>query len=192
MITMLTHRSACAPNCWFQPSTAATQQLVRRINPDWVGCLEVQCGSRSVDHHFCWWFAVAFISFYISYSSIPMWVVLDCKASYGPLSIRSFHYMPKQLFLSLPPTSPSCSCEEYILTTHKLAHYLCDMHALSLNCQHCCRSNATRFTVLVIDATDNVYHFNVASWTENADVKFWPLCVVHKSCICRITTTCRL
>lgn len=56
---------ACACDCWLQgkPSTGAMQRLVRRINPDWVGCLEVQCGSHSVDHHFCRWFAVAFISF---------------------------------------------------------------------------------------------------------------------------------
>lgn len=56
---------ACATDCWLQykPSTAALQRPVRRINPDWVGWLEVQCGSRSVDHLFCWWLAGAFISF---------------------------------------------------------------------------------------------------------------------------------
>lgn len=64
-LTYKTNKCLLMKLTWVQPVsvTAEMHRPVRRINPDWVGWLEVQHGSCSVDHHFCWWFAVAFISF---------------------------------------------------------------------------------------------------------------------------------
>lgn len=136
----------CASDCRLQRCTAAMQRPVRRINPNWVGWLEAQCGSRSVDHHFCWWFAVAFISFTLATAqSLCGWRLIARQHMVPLASDHSTTCLSK--CVSLPPASP-CSWEEYILTGHKLAHYLYDMHALSFyplaRSWDCCRANVTR------------------------------------------------
>lgn len=115
----------CASDCWLRHefSTAAMQRPVRRINPDWVGWLDVQCGSRSVDHHFCWWFSVAFISFTLATARSSCGWRLITRQHMVPLaSDHSTTCLSKCASLLPPPASP-CSWEEYILTGHKLSHY---------------------------------------------------------------------
>ncbi len=114
----------CASDCWLQrePSAAAMQRSVRRINPDWVGWLEEQRGSRLVDHHFCWWFAVAFISFTLATArSLCGWRLITRQHMVPLASDHSTTCLSKSV--SLPPASP-CSWEEWILTGHKLPRYL--------------------------------------------------------------------
>lgn len=145
---------ASATDCWLQckPGTAAMHRPVRRINPDWVGWLGVQRGSRSVDHLLCWWLAGAFISFTLAPArSLCGWRLIARQHMVPLASDHSTTCLSN--CVSLPPTSP-CSWEEYILTGHKLAQYLCDMHALSFSpladTADCCRANVTRCFTLPV------------------------------------------
>lgn len=79
---------------------------VRRCkNPDWVGCLEVQRGSRRVDHLSCRWFAAAFISFTLATApSLCGWRLIARQHMVPLASDHSTTCLSN--CTSLPPTLP--------------------------------------------------------------------------------------